>query len=340
MDLKPTGPEKKLLDQIWQSQKPSAALPCDFTQKHWPSEWARKKPIDATPQSFEAKLLEILKWPEWVRVYAKPSLAVVALSKHLRSMGKPGGVVWMAPGAGKHFDPPSRAPGLAVLRTDWASDASSVQDTVSEARARGLVLLVDESTTGFRLAPEGACQAFDLNPDMVFFGSSLAGGLDFAAVAGKGKPPLRAVKQPSQKTLAVAEAILTRAARPETATDLADLGRIFIIGLNYFIARVGLNDEVSWEGPPALPRLSGKRLWAFFELAKDEGLNLSPLVLLDAGLNIKDAPLAIWPRLARALARLKSLPQGEKAPLGWTDAAANTRCQRVDDILNSIKNTD
>ena len=340
MDLTPTGQEKELLDQIWQSQDPAEAAPLDFTQKRWPEKWAGEKPKQVTTQIFEDHLLAILKWPDWVRVYAKPSLAVVAVSKYLRSKGEPGGVVWMAPGAGKHFDPPSGAPGLAVLRADWAPGAAEVRNAASEAYARGLKLLVDESTTGFRLAPGGACQAFDLSPDMVLFGPSLAGGRDFAAVAGVGDPPDEPAKQPKQEALALAEAILVRAARPETAADQAGLGRIFLIGLNYFSVRAGLSDEVSWEGPHALPRLSGKRLWAFLELAKEEGIALNPLVILDASLDLKDAPEAIWPRLARASARLKFLPQGEKAPLGWTDAASNTRCQRVDDILNSIKNTD
>jgi glutamate-1-semialdehyde 2,1-aminomutase len=50
---------------------------------------------------------------------------------------------------------------------------------------RGIVLIFDEVFVGFRIAPGGAQQYFDVRADMVTYGKSLAGGLPVGVVCGR-----------------------------------------------------------------------------------------------------------------------------------------------------------
>jgi glutamate-1-semialdehyde 2,1-aminomutase len=52
------------------------------------------------------------------------------------------------------------------------------------ARANGIIFILDETVTGFRIAP-GGCQAhYKLSPDLVIFGKALGCGLPVAALVG------------------------------------------------------------------------------------------------------------------------------------------------------------
>lgn len=59
-----------------------------------------------------------------------------------------------------------------------------VQKTAHE---HGAIFLLDETVTGFRVAPGGCQQRFALDPDLVTFGKALGCGLPVAAFAGKAK---------------------------------------------------------------------------------------------------------------------------------------------------------
>jgi glutamate-1-semialdehyde 2,1-aminomutase len=50
---------------------------------------------------------------------------------------------------------------------------------------RGIVLIVDEVLTGFRLAPGGAQQYFGIRADLVTYGKTVAGGLPIGVVCGR-----------------------------------------------------------------------------------------------------------------------------------------------------------
>lgn len=50
---------------------------------------------------------------------------------------------------------------------------------------RGIVLIMDEVITGFRIAPGGAQQAYRISPDLTTFAKILGGGLPGGAVAGR-----------------------------------------------------------------------------------------------------------------------------------------------------------
>lgn len=332
MDLSPTDQEKQQLQDVWRDQAPSQATPLDLTR---PGMGLGQRP--ATAAQVGQALLDLLGWPQWVRLYPKPSLAVVAASKLARARGLAGGVLWAAPGTGAPFEPPQGDPGLVMLRCDWAPDAQSVAQAQHVSRAKGLMLVLDESCTGLRLARGGAAQFYGLTPDLALHGPPLAGGQDFAALVGQGQAPPEPPTPPSGQALAAAAATLDAAAQEGYWERLGQWGRALAVGLEYFRQRCGLDEEIAWEGPLTLPRLKGKRLWAFIELCREEGLLLEPLVLLDATQDPAEAPARLFSRLCRACQRLKVLPQGEKAPHGWAEAhGAGGKCLRVEEILRSL----
>jgi glutamate-1-semialdehyde 2,1-aminomutase len=53
------------------------------------------------------------------------------------------------------------------------------------ADAAGALLYVDETVTGFRLGPGGACGRFGIRADVVTFGKALGAGFPVAALAGR-----------------------------------------------------------------------------------------------------------------------------------------------------------
>jgi glutamate-1-semialdehyde 2,1-aminomutase len=53
------------------------------------------------------------------------------------------------------------------------------------ARANGIVFILDETVTGFRIAAGGCQQHYKLSPDLVTFGKALGSGLPVAALVGR-----------------------------------------------------------------------------------------------------------------------------------------------------------
>ncbi len=53
------------------------------------------------------------------------------------------------------------------------------------AKANGIVFILDETVTGFRIAPGGCQEYYKLAPDLVTFGKALGTGLPVAALAGR-----------------------------------------------------------------------------------------------------------------------------------------------------------
>lgn len=72
--------------------------------------------------------------------------------------------------------------GAAVDRDIYSDWLYRLAQTCREA---GIVLIVDEVFTGFRLAPKGACEWFGIKPDMVTYGKTLGGGLPVGVLCGR-----------------------------------------------------------------------------------------------------------------------------------------------------------
>ena len=88
--------------------------------------------------------------------------------------------------------PNSNAPGDSTLvsgrsakNVDRAAYSAWLKRLAEVCRKAGIVVIVDEVFTGFRLAPRGACEYFDIAPDMITYGKTLGGGLPVGVLCGK-----------------------------------------------------------------------------------------------------------------------------------------------------------
>ena len=88
--------------------------------------------------------------------------------------------------------PNQNAPGDSTLvagRSGVVVDRQAYSDWLRRlavtCRKAGIVLIVDEVFTGFRLAPKGACEYFGIAPDMVTYGKTLGGGLPVGVLCGR-----------------------------------------------------------------------------------------------------------------------------------------------------------
>ena len=84
-----------------------------------------------------------------------------------------------APGDSTLVDGSRRAGFDRERYTRWLSRLREV------CTARGIVLIVDEVFTGFRLAPGGAQEYFGVRADIVTYGKTLGGGLPVGVVCGR-----------------------------------------------------------------------------------------------------------------------------------------------------------
>jgi glutamate-1-semialdehyde 2,1-aminomutase len=88
--------------------------------------------------------------------------------------------------------PNRAAPGDSALvdsSRQAAFDRAAYRRWLGELRRicteRGIVLIIDEVLTGFRLAPGGAQEFFGIRADLVTYGKTIAGGLPIGAVCGR-----------------------------------------------------------------------------------------------------------------------------------------------------------
>jgi glutamate-1-semialdehyde 2,1-aminomutase len=88
--------------------------------------------------------------------------------------------------------PNRNAPGDSTLvmgRKDGSIDRTAYRDWLAQLQrvceAADVPLIMDEVFTGFRLAPGGACDLFDVRPDMITYGKTLGGGLPVGVLCGR-----------------------------------------------------------------------------------------------------------------------------------------------------------
>ncbi|WP_156677737.1 aminotransferase class III-fold pyridoxal phosphate-dependent enzyme [Sphingomonas profundi] len=88
--------------------------------------------------------------------------------------------------------PNQSAPGDSALvdssrraGVDRAAYGAWLRRLAETCRASGIVLILDEVFTGFRLAPRGAAEYFGVQADMITYGKSLGGGLPVGVLCGR-----------------------------------------------------------------------------------------------------------------------------------------------------------
>ncbi len=84
-----------------------------------------------------------------------------------------------APGDSALVDSSRKA---GVDREAYSAWLAQLREVCTKA---GVVMIVDEVFTGFRLARRGACEYFGVTPDMVTYGKTLGGGLPVGVLCGR-----------------------------------------------------------------------------------------------------------------------------------------------------------
>ncbi len=123
--------------------------------------------------------------------------------------------------------------------------------------ARGIVLVFDETITGFRVALGGAAERFGVNPDLAIYGKAMAAGWPCAALAGRadlfdavadGSVSLLGTFNGNVVATAAVTATLEQLQRPGTYSSLEATGARLKAGLEQLFHNRGL--PVVLQGPP------------------------------------------------------------------------------------------
>lgn len=111
----------------------------------------------------------------------------------------------------------------------------------------GVILVFDEVVTGFRLAPGGAQEYFDIQADLVTLSKGIAAGMPLSAVAGKRELMSRINELQVSTTfggemlsLAVCDAVLKEYQRTEFTQHIARLGAILKAEVNQVSLQLGV----------------------------------------------------------------------------------------------------
>jgi glutamate-1-semialdehyde 2,1-aminomutase len=136
-------------------------------------------------------------WVDVLAVSNRPSDAesgpLESPTSQPHSRGMPAGVVadviicpWNQPTILRQILDAHREPIVANNACTMPADGY-LQLLRDECAKRGIVLIFDEIVTGFRLAPGGAQEFFNIEPDIAVFSKAIGGGLPISAFAGKRK---------------------------------------------------------------------------------------------------------------------------------------------------------
>src|SRR5690606_9953504 len=123
----------------------------------------------------------------------------------------------------------------------------------------GIVLIFDEVMTGFRLAPGGAQQLFEVVPDLTTLGKIIGGGMPVGAYGGKKEimdfvSPIGPVYQAgtlSGNPIAMAAGFAMLQYLHQTPSVYKDLDRIgnqLVDGLRSSLIKLGLNFTINHIG--------------------------------------------------------------------------------------------
>lgn len=143
------------------------------------------------------------------------------------------------------------AGGATVADRGWLSELRE------RCRRLGIVFVLDEVVTGFRMGPGGAAETLQLDPDLITYGKIAGGGLPIGVVAGKSDvmdvlappPPERGpllfgTFTANPYTMAAGVAYL-RSLEDEDYARLSVLGDQLRDGVRSAIAEIGINARVT-----------------------------------------------------------------------------------------------
>jgi glutamate-1-semialdehyde 2,1-aminomutase len=174
-----------------------------------------------------------------------------------------------------------------------------LQGLHAACRKHGVLLIIDEVMTGFRLARGGACELYRLEPDLVTFGKVIGGGLPVGAFGGRaevmdriapagpvyqagtlsGNPMAMAAGKVTLEQLTPVAYARLEEASARLAQGLADAART--AGVEAQVNRVGSMLTVFFSARPVFDAQSAracdtKKFGRFFHAMLEAGVYLPP----------------------------------------------------------------
>ena len=139
-----------------------------------------------------------------------------------------------------------------------------LQGVLNACRRRGVLMIVDEVMTGFRVAPGGACELYGIKPDLVTFGKVIGGGLPVGAFGGR--PDVMDRIAPAGPVYQAGTLSGNPLAMAAGAATLRQMGPIQYERLEEASARLaqGLADAAREAGVPVQVNRVGSMLTVFF----------------------------------------------------------------------------
>ena len=153
---------------------------------------------------------------------------------------------------------------IAAVIVEPISSAEINKESLLEIKAvtkkHGIILIFDETVSGFRVAPGGAKELLGITPDLTVFGKGIANGFPLSAVAGNSKVMSYMDKVFYSGTfggellsLAAAKVVLNKIKTEDVTKRLEIIGNNLALKVNQVI------EELAFEGL----RMSGHPSWNF-----------------------------------------------------------------------------
>jgi glutamate-1-semialdehyde 2,1-aminomutase len=153
---------------------------------------------------------------------------------------------------------------LEPMNAQWPQD-DFLENVQALCKKNGVVLIFDETVTGFRYGLSGAQGLFNVKPDLCVLGKGMANGFPLSAVVGKAEIMkgfddifFSTTFGGETLSLAAAKATITKLKKTDAASSMYDFGLKLKTRLNDKIMQYHLADKVKIVAHPA---------WSFVDLS-------------------------------------------------------------------------
>ena len=157
----------------------------------------------------------------------------------------------------KKFENKIAAVIIEPMNIHWPAN-NFLQDIREFCTQKGIVLVFDETITGFRFANGGAQELFDVIPDLSTFGKGMANGMPISAIVGKSEIMdemenifFSGTFGGELLSLAAANEVLNRYSEENVTARLQLAGQDIMTRLSSLIVELGLSNVISLSGHPS-----------------------------------------------------------------------------------------
>jgi glutamate-1-semialdehyde aminotransferase len=214
---------------------------------------------------------------------------------------------------------------IEPMNISWPSN-DFLQNIREFCTQKGIVLVFDETITGFRFANGGAQELFGVIPDLSTFGKGMANGMPISAIVGKAEIMdemenifFSGTFGGELLSLAATDEVLNRYSKENIPQKLEEAGQDIITRLSALIEELNLSQVVSLSGHPSwsfltwrdCPGISADALKTYFaQLMYENGLLIlgTHNISLSHTFKIRNSTLDIYRLVLSEIA--KSLVEG------------------------------